>query len=63
MSERNTKKSEGKGIKDKAAQPTRGRELRELIEEVEAEKSGSPRSSKESPHDFIERRMREKFNK
>jgi hypothetical protein len=63
MSERDTKKNEDKRIKDKAAQPTRERELRDLIEQVEAEKSGSPRPLKESPHDFIERRVREKFNK
>ena len=63
MSERDTKKSEDKRIKDKAAQSTRERELRDLIEQVEAEKRGSRRPSKESPHDFVERTMREKFNK
>jgi hypothetical protein len=63
MSERNKKKSEDKGIKDKAAQPNRERELRDLIEQVEAEKSGSLPPSKESPHDFVERRTRDKFKK
>jgi hypothetical protein len=46
-----------------AARATRERELRDLIERVEAEKSGSMPPSNESPHDFVERRMREKFKK
>jgi hypothetical protein len=63
MSEPNTEKSEDKSSKDEVAQATRDRELRDLIERVEAEKSGSVRPSNESPNDFVERRMREKFKK
>jgi len=63
MSEPNTEKSEDKSIKDEVAQATRERELRELIEGVEAEKSGKVRPSNESPHDFVERRIHEKFKK
>jgi len=68
MSEPNTEKpniekSEDKSIKDELAQATRERELRELIEGVEAEKSGSVPPSNESPHDFVERRSREEFKK
>ena len=40
------------------AQANRERELRELIEQVEAEKGGSVPPEKESPHDFVERKMR-----
>lgn len=40
------------------AQADRERELRNLIEQVEAEKLGTEPSKKESPHDFVERRMR-----
>jgi hypothetical protein len=54
-------KSENKSSTDEVA--TRDRELRDLIERVEAEKSGNVRPSNESPHDFVERRMREKFKK
>lgn len=39
-------------------QADRERELRDLIERVETEKSGGAPPEKESPHDFIERRMR-----
>jgi hypothetical protein len=63
MSKPNTGKSKHKGDKDEVAQVTRERELRDLIERVETEKSGSVRPLKESPHDFVERRMREKFKK
>jgi len=45
------------------AQAERERELRELIERVETEKSGSTPPEKESPHDYIERRMRTKPRK
>jgi hypothetical protein len=45
------------------AQADRERELRELIERVETEKSGSKPPEKESPHDYIERRMRTKPRK
>jgi hypothetical protein len=63
MSEPNTEKSEDKSSKDEGAQATRERELRDLIERVEAEKSGKVRPSNESPHDFVERRIHEKFKK
>jgi len=63
MSKPNTEKSEDKSSKDEVPQVTRERELRDLIERVEAEKSGSVRPSNESPNDFVERRMREKFKK
>jgi len=64
MSEPNTEKpNTEKSIKDEVAQATRERELRELIEGVEAEKSGSVPPSNESPHDFVERRSREEFKK
>jgi hypothetical protein len=39
-------------------QVDRERELRGLIKQVERKKSGSAPPKKESPHDFIERRMR-----
>jgi hypothetical protein len=58
-----TEKSEDKSSKDEVAEATRERELRDLIERVEAEKSGSVRPSNESPHDFVERRRREKSQK
>jgi hypothetical protein len=44
---------------DEAAQAARERELREVIEKVEKEQSGAVRPQKESPHDYIERKMRE----
>jgi hypothetical protein len=56
-------RSENKSSTDEVAQATRDRELRDLIERVEAEKSGNVRPSNESPHDFVERRIREKFKK
>jgi len=63
MSKPNTEKSEDKSSKDEVPQVTRERELRDLIERVEAEKSGKVRPSNESPHDFVERRIHEKFKK
>jgi hypothetical protein len=45
------------------AQAERERELRELIERVETQKSESTSPEKESPHDYIERRMRTKPRK
>jgi hypothetical protein len=63
MSRPKTDKSEGKASRDDAAQAARARELRELIERVEAEKAGSASPAHESPHDFIERKMREKTKK
>ena len=40
-------------------QPDRERELRDLIERVETETSGSAPPENESPHDFVERKKRE----
>jgi len=59
MPKPDTEKSEG----NEAAQASRERELQELIKRAEQTKGGSLRPSNESPHDFVERRMREKFKK
>jgi hypothetical protein len=48
---------------DEVAQAARESELRALIDRVEAKKSGSVRPSADSPHDFVERQMRDKFKK
>jgi hypothetical protein len=40
-------------------QADRERELRDLIERVESETSGSAPPENESPHDFVERKKRE----
>jgi hypothetical protein len=56
MPKRKTSKAGGE-----AAQANRERELRELIEQVEAEKGGIVPPEKESPHDFVERKMRNKL--
>jgi len=53
MPERKTPKADSD-----AAQQDRERELLELIEQVETEKGGSVPPEKESPHDFVERKMR-----
>jgi hypothetical protein len=42
---------------------TREREMRDLIDQVEKEKSGKVSPAHESAHDFVERRMREKAKK
>jgi hypothetical protein len=60
MSEPKPGESQEKKSNDEAAQAARERELRELIKRVELEQSGSLRPQKESPHEFVERRMREK---
>jgi hypothetical protein len=48
---------------DDQAKAARERELRELLERVEAKKSGEVPPSNESAHDFVERRMRDKSKK
>jgi hypothetical protein len=40
-------------------QADRERELRDMIESVESETSGSAPPKTESPHDFVERKKRE----
>lgn len=55
-----TTRTEAKKI---SAQAARERELRQLIEGVEQEKSGAVRPAHESAHDFVERRMRETSKK
>jgi hypothetical protein len=59
MSERNRERSIGKKSNDERAQANHERELREMVEDVEKRLSGSKPPQNESPHDFIERRMRE----
>ena len=44
---------------DESAQAARERELRQLIDSVEQDKSGAAPPAHESAHDFVERRMRE----
>jgi hypothetical protein len=58
-----TEKSGQEASKDEEAQAARERELRDMIDRVEAEKSGRAPPSKESPHDFVERQMRDKLKK
>jgi hypothetical protein len=58
-----TEKSGQEAGKDDEAQAARERELRDMIDRVEAEKSGRARPSNESPHDFVERQMRDKLKK
>jgi hypothetical protein len=60
MTNSKTEKNEDKAEKDEAAHAARERELLDLIKRAEAKKSGSVPPSDESPHDFIERQMRDK---
>jgi hypothetical protein len=53
MPKRKTSKAGSEG-----AQADRERELRKLIDQVETEKCENVSPGKESPHDFVERRMR-----
>jgi hypothetical protein len=48
-------------VGSRGAQAKRERELHELIEQVEAKKGGIVLPEKESPHDFVERKMRNKL--
>ena len=57
------KMADGKLDDTEAAQAAREKELRELIGQAEKEQSGAVRPEKERPHDFIERKMREKNEK
>jgi hypothetical protein len=56
-------KNEDKRGKIEEAEAPRERELRSLVERLELEKSGEVRPEKETAHDFVERRMREKLKK
>jgi hypothetical protein len=58
-----TEKSGQEAGKDDEAQAARERELRDMIDRVETKKSGPARPSDESPHDFVERQMRDKLKK
>jgi hypothetical protein len=62
-----SKRTRGKGADQKRtddpAQAAREKELLDLIDRVEKEQSGSLRPQHESPHDFVQRRMREKLKK
>jgi hypothetical protein len=60
MTKSKTGKSEDETKKDEAARAARERELRELMEKAEARQSGRAPSSHESPHDFVEKKMRDK---
>jgi len=46
-----------------AAQAKRERELRDMMQRVEDAKTGILPADKESPHDFVERKMRERPGK
>lgn len=63
MSDDNSGKSQDNKNNDEAARAAREQELRNLIQQVELEQAGKLRPQKESPHEFIERRMREKLKK
>jgi hypothetical protein len=68
MSEPKTGKGNAGESEDKANKATgsedrtaaRERELREMIERVEKKQGDSVHPGEESPHDFVERRRREK---
>jgi hypothetical protein len=63
MSEPKTGKSADKKSSDETAQAAREQELQELRKRVEKKQSGNLPPRTESPHDFIERRMRDTFKK
>jgi hypothetical protein len=63
MSEPKTGKSADKMSGDETVQAAREQELRELVERVKKKQSDSLAPRTESPHDFIERRMRDTFKK
>jgi hypothetical protein len=62
-----SKRTGGKGADqtrmEDSAQAAREMELLDLIDQVEKEQSGSLRPKHESPHDFVQRRMRENLKK
>jgi hypothetical protein len=58
-----TEKSQQEAGKDEEARAARERELRDMIDRVETKKGGGTRPSDESPHDFVERQMRDKLTK
>jgi hypothetical protein len=63
MSPANDDENKAKPDDDKVRQAKRERELRASIERVEKRLKGTERSSDESPHDFVERKMRETLKK
>jgi hypothetical protein len=63
MTEPKTGNGEQEANKDKEAHAARERELQDMIDRVETKKSGRARPSNESPHDFVERQMRDKLKK
>ena len=63
MSQPEQDKNEVEKSSKLAQEKARERELRTLIDQVEQQKSGTVRPGTESPHDFVERKMREKPGK
>jgi hypothetical protein len=63
MSKRIKGKSADRERTDDPAQAAREKELLDLIDQVEKEQSGSLRPQRESPNDFVQRKMREKTTK
>jgi hypothetical protein len=57
------KSAEEKQPTDEAAEAAREKELQELIEQVEKKQSRGSRPERESPHDFVQRRMRQTSKK
>lgn len=60
MAKAKTPKSEEDAAKERAAEADREQQLRDMIERAEDKKSGMTPSEKESPHDFVERKSRDK---
>ncbi|WP_143279357.1 hypothetical protein [Bradyrhizobium ottawaense] len=60
MAKPKTPKNEDAATKDPAAEADRERQLRDMIERAEDKKSGTKPPEKESPHDFVERKSRDK---
>jgi hypothetical protein len=60
MPKRTIRKDPDRERSDDRAQAARENELLDLIEQVEKEQSSSLRPQHESPHDFVQRKMREK---
>jgi len=63
MPKRKTTKSGNETTDKKSAEAARERELREMIQRVEDVKESTTPPKKESPHDFVEKKMREEPKK